>query len=347
MGKLVKLTVVAAGIGAAVAAARKKTEARLAPADPELRTPILALPLSLTSHRALNVIRSLPERPVPVVDGVTLDERVATVAGADDTRVLVYRPDGVAEPTGALLWIHGGGLILGRPEMDNDFCSSLARDLGIVVVSVDYRLAPEHPFPTPLDDCHTALHWLHDNAATLGIDRDRVAVGGGSAGGGLAASLAQRARDEGGPPLAFQLLVYPMLDDRTSLRRDHHGRGELLWTPDSNRFGWTAYLGHVPTYASLPPYAAAARTDDLAGLPPAWVGVGAIDLFHDEDVEYAERLRAAGVASEVHVGPGMYHAAERFKPDAAVSRRFTQHLTDALRAAIGAPDTEPAPAAAD
>ncbi|MCD9623918.1 alpha/beta hydrolase [Rhabdothermincola salaria] len=338
MGKLMKLTVVAAGIGAGVAFGRKKADTRLADCDPELRVPALALPLSLTSERGLRFMRSLPSRPTPVADGVSVDDRIATADGADDVRVLVYRPDQLTEPAGALVWIHGGGLVLGQPEMDNDFCSTLARDLGIVVVSVDYRLAPEHPFPAPLDDCHTALRWVHDHAGTLGIDAARVAVGGGSAGGGLAASLAQRARDDGGPPIAFQLLAYPMIDDRTSLRRDHEGRGQLLWTPESNRFGWASYLGHIPTYASLPPYAAAARTDDLAGLPPTWIGVGALDLFHDEDVDYAERLRAAGVACEVHITPGMYHAAERFKPDASASRRFTQHMTEALRAAVGAPD---------
>jgi acetyl esterase/lipase len=336
MGKLVKLTVVAAGIGAAVAIGRKKADERLAGCDPELRIPVLALPFSITSERSLRFMRSLPSRPVPLVDGVSLDDRTAT-AGADDVRVLVYRSEELTEPAGAMVWIHGGGLVLGQPEMDNDFCSTLARDLGIVVVSVDYRLAPEHPFPAPLDDCFTALRWLHENATSLGVDPDRIAVGGASAGGGLAASLAQRARDAGGPPPAFQLLVYPMIDDRTSLRHGHEGRGQLLWSPASNQFGWTAYLGHVPTHASLPPHAAAARTEDLSGLPPAWIGVGAIDLFHDEDVDYADRLRAAGVDCDLHVGPGMYHAAERFRPDASASRRFTQALTDALRAAIGTP----------
>ncbi len=339
MGKLVKLTVVAVGIGAAVAIGRKKADERLAACDPELRIPVLALPLSLTSERALRMMRSIPARPVPVVDGVSFDERTATAEGAEDTRVLVYRPDGLTEPAGALLWIHGGGLVLGQPEMDNEFCSTLARDLGIVVVSVDYRLAPEHPFPAPLDDCATALRWLHDSAEELGVDTGRVAVGGSSAGGGLAASLAQRARDAGGPPIAFQLLVYPMIDDRTALRLDHDGRGRLLWTPGSNRFGWTAYLGHAPTHEPLPPHAAAARTEDLTGLPPAWIGVGSIDLFHDEDVDYAERLGAAGVDCELHVGPGMYHAAERFRPAAAPSRRFTESMANALRDAISAPET--------
>lgn len=336
MGKLVKLTVVAAAVGAAVAIGRKKADQRLAACDPELRIPVLALPLSLTSERVLKLMRSLPAQPVPLVDGVTMEERTATAEGAEDVRVLVYRPAELDEPAGALLWIHGGGFVLGQPEMENDFCSTLARDLGIVVVSVDYRLAPEHPFPAGLDDCDTALRWLHDNSAALGIDAGRVAVGGGSAGGGLAASLVQRTRDAGGPPIAFQLLVYPMIDDRTSLRQDHQGRGELLWTPGSNRFGWTAYLGHVPTYASLPPHAAAARTEDLAGLPPTWIGVGELDLFHDEDVDYAERLRAAGVDCELLVEPGMYHAAERFRPDATVSQRFSKALTDALGNAIGA-----------
>jgi acetyl esterase/lipase len=169
----------------------------------------------------------------------------------------------------------------------------------------------------------------------MGVDPERIAVGGDSAGGGLAAALSQLARDRGGPPIAFQLLEYPMIDDRTVLREPGH-RGAFIWTPTSNRFAWTAYLGHVPTEGALRPYAAPARTEQLEDLPPAWVGVGELDLFHDEDVDYAKRLRAAGVACELHVEPGMYHGADSIMPNAPTSQAFRDQMTEALRAALSA-----------
>ncbi len=166
------------------------------------------------------------------------------------------------------------------------------------MVSPDYRLAPENPFPAALDDCMATLKWMGKHADELGIDPDRIAVYGVSAGGGLAAAVAQRAFDEG-IPLRAQALVYPMIDDRTALRDDLAGRGELTWSPKSNRFAWTAYLGREPRMSDAPEYAAPARRTDVAGLPPAWIGVGDLDLFYDEDVAYAEKLTAAGVPCEL------------------------------------------------
>jgi acetyl esterase/lipase len=225
-------------------------------------------------------------------------------------------------------------MVLGVPEQSNVVASRLARDLGVLVVVVDYRLAPEDPFPAPLDDCIDALAWIHDHAAELGVDPARVAVGGDSAGGGLAAAVAQRAHDEGGPAIAFQALVYPMLDDRTVLRSDHQGRGDLVWTAKDNAFGWTAYLGRPPRPDAPPPYAAPARRGDLAGLPPAWIGVGDLDLFYEEDVDYAQRLQAAGVPCELHVVAGMYHAADNFAAEAEASAAFHASLTAALRGGL-------------
>ncbi len=180
----------------------------------------------------------------------------------------------------------------------------------------------------------TALRWLHDSAEELGIDPDRVAVGGASAGGGLAAAVALRARDEGGPPLCFQLLNYPMLDDRTVLRTDHAGTGAFVWTPVSNRYGWSAYLGAEPRDHDDRVHAAPARATDLSGLPPAWIGVGQLDLFHAEDVDYAHRLIEAGVPCELVEEPGMYHAADQLRMNTARMQAYRQSMLDALQHAL-------------
>jgi acetyl esterase/lipase len=208
----------------------------------------------------------------------------------------------------------------------------LAREAHALVVSIDYRLAPEHPFPAGLDDCHAALVWLHDNAAALGVDPARIAVGGGSAGGGLAAELAQRATDES-IPLAIQLLLYPMLDDRTRTV-DGAGRGRLGWTPRSNRYAWSRYLGHQPGQPECRPYAVAARRHDLSGVPPAWIGVGDLDLFYEEDLTYAGRLREAGVPCEVDVVPGVYHAADTLHETSSLMKEFRLRMASCLRAHV-------------
>jgi acetyl esterase/lipase len=306
------------------------------PVATELRSPMLWLPLNIGSPRALKVVRALQGRaphPQPVT-GVHVETRTVPRRVGGQVRVLVHQPDGRTRPSAALVWIHGGGLIMGVPEQSNEVCSRLARDLGIVVVAPDYRLAPEDPFPAPLDDCMDTLRWLHDRSDELGIDPLRVAVGGDSAGGGLAAAVAQQAHDDGAPPLAFQALVYPMLDDRTVLRADHQGRGDFLWTPKANAFGWTAYLGHPPRADGPPDYAVPARRSDLSGLPPAWIGVGGLDLFYEEDVDYARRLEAAGVRCELHVVPGMYHGADAIVAKAPASAAFHASLTAALRDAF-------------
>jgi acetyl esterase/lipase len=299
---------------------------------PELRHPVLYLPMDLRSDRTLRVVRKLAEVNAKVDDGVTCTQR--TLSGAPDVDVTVYEPPQRAVPSAALLWMHGGGLVLGTPGLSNQYCSSVAKELGMLVVSVDYRLAPEDPFPAGLDDCAVALRWLHDRAAELGVDPDRLAVGGESAGGGLAAALAQRTHDEGGPALAFQLLVYPMLDDRTVLRAAEDGREGLVWTAASNAYAWTAYLGHAPSWDDERPYAAPGRREDLSGLPPAWIGVGDVDLFHQEDLDYAARLVGAGVPCELHVEPGMYHGADGVRMSDPSMRAFRAGATAALGAAV-------------
>lgn len=298
---------------------------------PDLRVPALYAPMSLSGPRSLQAGRSMM-RPTAVRDGVVArDERV----GPDATRVVVYEPAGRSRPSGALVWIHGGGLVMGSADTDHDLCSLVAAELGILVVSVDYRLAPEHPFPLGLDDCEAALEWVHHRAADLGVDPTRIAVGGSSAGGGLAACVAQIAHDRGGLPLALQLLLYPMLDDRTALRTDPAAADAIVWTNRSNRYSWGAYLGHPPAEHEARRYASAARRDDLSGLAPAWIGIGDVDLFHDEDVEYARRLTEVGVPCDLVVVPGMYHAADLMKPDHPAMRDLRRRLLDALRAAVG------------
>lgn len=313
---------------------RRATIRHVAPA---LRSRALYVPLAIPHPVVLRGVRRIYQGASPVRAGVSVERRlVPGTPVAPAVPVHVYRPEHLEAPTGALLWIHGGGTIMGHAELDHAWCSEIAERLGLVVVNVSYRLAPENPFPAPLDDCFSALRWLHDAAHELGVDPARIAVGGASAGGGLAAALCQRALDSGTLPVAFQLLVYPMIDDRTCLRRGLGQQGKILWTPTSNRFAWTCYLGHRPTPVEPRPYAAAARREDLSGLPPAWIGVGDLDLFHDEDVDYAERLRAAGVPCDLVVEKGMFHGAD--------SSPTLLHFNEAKLAALArALDVEVAP----
>jgi acetyl esterase/lipase len=248
-------------------------------------------------------------------------------------RVRVYRPREGA--TGAaLVWLHGGGLIVGTPRMDDGRCGAWARELGLVVVSVDYRLAPEHPFPAALDDAHAAWRWLQASAAALGVDPARAAVGGASAGGGLAACLAQRLSDEGGTQPAAQLLLYPMLDDRTAARHQLDDGGYMVWSNRSNRAGWSAFLGLGPGAPDLPAYAAASRRDDLRGLPPAWIGIGDLDLFLDEARAYAARLERAGVTVTLHEVAGAPHGFDALAPDVPLARAFAASQVAFLRGSL-------------
>jgi acetyl esterase/lipase len=243
----------------------------------------------------------------------------------------VHRPGSKAEPLPALLWIHSGGYVMGSASQDDALCRRFADSLGIVVAAVEYRLAPEHPFPTPLHDCHDALAWL---ASQPSVDPARIAVGGASAGGGLAAALALFARQRGEVRLAFQLLAYPMLDDRTAARTDIDERNFRLWNNKANRFGWRSYTGSAPGSDEISDLAAPARNDDLSGLPPAWIGVGTLDLFHDEALAYAGRLREAGVDCALDVVEGAFHGFDLVRPRADVSKAFHSAQAAALGAAL-------------
>ncbi|MBP2320404.1 acetyl esterase/lipase [Kibdelosporangium banguiense] len=255
-----------------------------------------------------------------------------TVEAVGPISVRIYKPtSGVTAPSPALLWIHGGGYVMGTAALDDFICRHFVHELGIIVASVDYRLAPEYPFPTPLHDCHDALTWLADRPD---VDATRIVIGGASAGGGLAAALALLARDRAEVRPVFQLLTYPMLDDRTVMRIDideTHFRG---WDNTSNRFGWQSYLSTAPGSAGISALAAPARHEDLSGLPPAWMGTASLDLFYEEDIAYANRLTATGVHCEQLVVDGAFHGFDLVSRNAGISQEFRAAQTKALANAL-------------
>lgn len=287
----------------------------------------------LAEIRAFAAKMSLETKKVPT-PGVTSRRSVAPgLEGSPDVPVIVYTPDQGAAPRGALLYIHGGGYVMGDAESEAPWCEWLVAELGCVVVSPDYRLAPETPHPGPITDCYAGLRWLYDHCDELAVDRKRIGVYGESAGGGLAAALALLARDRKEIELCFQCLQCPMLDDRTAVAADPNPySGEYVWTPSDNYFGWSSLLGHEPGRTGVSAYASPARATDLAGLPPTFIWVGALDLFVDEDIEYARRLVRAGVPTELRVYPGVTHG-NLMVPDAPSTRLNRE---DSLRALKGA-----------
>lgn len=299
--------------------------------DPDLRAALAILPdlgsLSVGTLSSLREAMGGAElEPSPPGLNVSWTECEPTEDGPA-TRALLYRPSGGrAGPRGALLYIHGGGYVSGSALRDDPAVRALALALDCVILSVDYRLAPETPFPGPLADVHAGLAWLHANAGRLGVDPARIAVRGNSAGGGLAAGLALQARDGGRYPIAQVVLVYPMLDDRTG---DHPTAGSHVWTPQANRFGWSSYLAGWTQDGADKGYAVPARAAMLQGLPPTWIGVGALDLFVDENLEFGRRLMRAGVATEMHVYPAAYHGFNLIAT-AAVSQRFERDMRATL-----------------
>jgi len=258
------------------------------------------------------------------------DQLVPGAPGDPDVPVRLHRERGATQPRPCLVSIHGGGYVIGTHLGDDGRFERWCRLLGCVGVCVGYRLAPETPYPGPLEDCYAALRWAYQNAGELGIDPGRIGIIGGSAGGGLAAGLALLARDRGQIPVAFQVLSYPMLDDRE--RTGSRQAGTPLWTAEANQFGWRAYLGGLARGGEVPGYAVPARADDLTGLPPAFVTVGNLDCLLDEDVVYARRLIAAGVPTDLHVFADGPHAFDSMLPDTAIAARARHVLEDWLRA---------------
>jgi acetyl esterase/lipase len=299
----------------------------IARVPPELRSPLMTLSFPSTV-RGLRLVRQPFRLSLPSGNEVSVVER--QVDGAAGVRARVTTPTARGTNRPAVLWIHGGGMVVGSPQFESPTTGHLARELNAVVVSPDYRLSPEHSFPAPLDDCMATLRWMRERADDLGIDADRIAVGGASAGGGLAAAVAQRNHDEQ-IPLRAQVIIYGMLHDRTAFRDDHAGRGRFVVTPSGCVFAWTAYLGREPRMSDAPKYAAPARRSDLTGLPPAWVGVGDLDLLYPENVAYAEELTACGVPCELITVSGMYHGADGMAPKAASMQAFRTGMVEHIR----------------
>src|SRR5215469_7400066 len=299
--------------------------------DPELRVVMEKLPTDRTLDlnqievarvRMKKLVTAMLEN-LPAVEGVTGQDRTAPgPQGAPAVRVRVYRPSNQPSKLPALYWIHGGGYVMGDIEQDDRLMKQLVNRIGCVAVSVDYRLAPEHPFPAPVEDCYAGLKWLFAQADELGVDSSRIAIGGASGGGGLAAGLALLVRDRKEMRVAFQLLIYPMIDDRNITHASHTITDPRVWNRESNRLGWKCYLGQEGGGGNVSPYAAASRATDLTNLPPAYIPVGALDLFVDENIEYAQRLIEAGVPTELHVYPGAFHGFDLFAPSAMVSKQF-------------------------
>lgn len=303
--------------------------------DPVIAADLEAIPFNLNlgpdSLAASRDFRSQMAAAIQLSDRVEREDHV--VAADPDVTVRVYRPKDDTAVLPCVYAIHGGGYVMGSYDMEDLRFDSWCASLGIAGVSVEYRLAPENPYPAPLEDCYAGLRWTYENAAVLGIDAATIGICGTSAGGGLAAGLALLCRDRGELNPAFQMLVYPMLDDR---QVTPSSSWEVpIWSPVNNEFGWRSYPGDLYGTDRIPGYAAPARADDLSGLPPASVWVGTADGFCDEDILYAQRLNQAGVHTELHVYPGAPHGFDAFSATAPVARRCRRDMKEWLSASLG------------
>ncbi|MGO2113422.1 MAG: alpha/beta hydrolase [Corynebacterium casei] len=347
------LTLSGITLGAAAIAGNRYTKQRqklIEKVAPDLRSQILELPLDLLPSTALlRLLNKASDKDMPTkFDG---EGAISDIKGVspDDGHPFYARkflPDtpeqggDEGEPRPAMLWIHGGGHVGGIVNVYDSANARVANELDMVVIAPAYRKAPQHRFPADFDDCYAALRWMQDNAAELGIDPDRIAVCGDSAGGGLAAGIVQRAIDEG-HPVAFQGLVYPMLDHRTELKVEAmddaggpHARGKFIWTEGLNNEAWKMYLGPDHLDAELPEYASPFYREDFTGMPPTWIGVGSLDLFFDESQEFAERLESAGIDVDFVVYEGAFHGFEHIVPEALTTKKRHADLIEAMRGVL-------------
>lgn len=273
----------------------------------------------------------------PVNEKVTREDRFIPVEGAPDVRIRIYRPkeSSYAHPQPAIFTIHGGGMVTGNIEADDANAAALCERSGALTVAIDYRLAPEHPFPAAINDCYAVANWLFENVAELDVDATRIALHGGSAGGGLAIGLALMMRDRGNLRFCFLMAIYPMIDDRHITASSKTITNLGVWDRKASLESWAWYLGDAYGSDEISPYAAPIRATHLEGLPPTFIDVGTHDLFLDEDREFAERLEAAGVPVEFHINEGAYHAAELFARDVPPSQLIWSKRFDALKKALG------------
>jgi len=262
-------------------------------------------------------------------------ERVELTTEGSGVALSMLRPLGSTDHSPALFWMHGGGMVIGNRHMDDARLIEWCRSLGCVCITVEYRLAPEAPYPAPLDDCEAGLRFVVEHAHDLRIDRQRIGIGGRSAGGALAAGVALRCRDRANVALAFQYLEYPMLDDR-GLTASSQLEGLPIWTRESNAFGWRSYLGERCGTDGVPAEAAPARSTELSGLPTAFIGVGTADCLRDESIDFAARLCRAAVPTELHVYAGAIHGFDMFA-DTAVARTAARDSSDWLARQFGRP----------
>jgi acetyl esterase/lipase len=313
------------------------------PFDPELAaalelvrevvSPVLTAE-DIETVRRSEGLRQLAETDL-TLDGAfeVTDRAVPGPAGAPEISLLVCRPTAppVPSPLPVIYHVHGGGMVLGTNRVGVDAPLAWARELGAVVVSVEYRLAPEHPHPAPVEDVYAGLLWTAEHAREIGGDPERIVIAGASAGGGLTAALALLLRDRQGPPVIGQMLMCPMLDDRNDTPSGHQMQGLGVWDRTANETGWTALLGEARGGPAVSPYAAPARATDLTGLPPAFLDVGSAETFRDETVAYASRIWQAGGVAELHVWPGGFHGFDGFAPQATLSRSAREAHLDWLR----------------
>jgi acetyl esterase/lipase len=305
--------------------------------DPELRQTLEQFPSITLDPNNMDKIREMMAEAnsgieIPVDEALSITNRI--IPGPADNpslRVRIYEPKDKREPLPGFLWIHGGGYVLGVPEGDDLLCQRFVKEANCVVVSVDYRLAPETPYPGPIEDCYAALKWFSENAGELGVDASRIGAGGASAGGGLTAALSLLARDRKGPELCFQMPLYPMIDDRNNTPSSIEINEGMVWNHQLNELGWSMYLNGANGSKDVSPYAAPARATDYSGLPYTYTCVGQLDPFRDETLTYVTKLAQAGVDVEFHLYPGCYHGFEGLNPEATVAKRALAEYVGAVK----------------
>ncbi|MCY7939626.1 alpha/beta hydrolase [Bacillus inaquosorum] len=275
------------------------------------------------------------EAPSIIDENVRITEENIMGLDENDLKLRIYRLNSNEEALSpVLLWMHGGGYVLGTVEHDDQLCTRIVNEVHCVVVSVDYRLAPDHPYPAAIEDCYTALKWIADNSESLQIDRSKIGIAGASAGGGLTAALSLLARDRNYPSLCFQMPLYPMIDDRNNTPSSSEIKEGFVWNQKANEAGWKMYLGELHGSGDIPPYAAAARAEDYSGLPFTYTCVGQLDPFRDESLTYVSKLAQAGVDVEFHLYPGAYHGFERSNQNAEISKRAVNEYIQAVKFAF-------------